>query len=92
MRSRLRPERRMPHFFFHVRTPTDYVVDEDGVELPDIIIASQYARSTAKTINEDSAMVGGSTDSLVFEVMDASSNLLLTIPFVETAGMPRQSD
>jgi hypothetical protein len=40
----------MPHFYFHMRTDQDLVLDDEGIELSDIGVAREEALKTAREI------------------------------------------
>jgi hypothetical protein len=40
----------MPRFYFHMRTDQDLVLDDEGIELPDIDVAKEDALKAAREI------------------------------------------
>ena len=66
----------MPVYQFHIRNNHSLVVDEDGINLPDVEAA---AREAIHSAHEFFAEVSWPTD-MVFEVTDEAGRLVFTYP------------
>jgi hypothetical protein len=70
----------MPRFFFHV-VGGDLVVDEEGIELPDIGAARHHAIVGARSILSSEIMAGRLPLREAIEVTDDNGSSLLVLPF-----------
>lgn len=67
-------------YYLNVRTDTELIVDDEGVELPDLGDAAEEALQAARDILADRVKHGEKVDDGVFEVLDKSGTTVLTIP------------
>lgn len=68
-------------YFFHLRESGDYVVDEEGRELPDIAAAEAAARMNARSVIAGEAMAGKLPLAACIEVDDEQGQRVLDLPF-----------
>ena len=72
----------MPRYFFHYRTETQLIRDNDGSEHPDLVAAEHNAAEMGKAIMERVAGEGGEMDAArSIEITDASGHELLYVVF-----------
>lgn len=71
----------MPLYYFHVRTDTCLVEDEDGVELPDIssVVTEALVSAYGFLIDVDPP------DPISFEVVDDFGRIVLRLPIQDLA-------
>jgi len=71
----------MPLYYFHVRTGTCLVEDEDGVELPDIssVVTEALVSAYGFLIDVDPM------DPMSFEVVDDYGRIVLRLPIQDLA-------
>ena len=71
----------MPLYYFHVRTDTCLVEDEDGVELPDIssVVTEALVSAYGFLIDVDPM------DPMSFEVVDDYGRIVLRLPIQDLA-------
>ena len=68
----------MPRFFFHLRAPSGrLIMDEEGVELPDLDSAAREATEAARGFSEDSDLGGHDYSGWFFEIRSDSGALNL---------------
>ena len=59
----------MPRYFFHLRAPTGrLILDDEGVELPDLNAAAREAVEAARTFRRDSELGGHDYSGWFFEI------------------------
>ncbi|HEX9946655.1 MAG TPA: hypothetical protein VGA98_03865 [Allosphingosinicella sp.] len=68
-------------YFFHLRESGDYVVDEEGRELPDIAAVEAAARLNARSVLAGEAMTGKLPLAAIIEVRDEQGQPVLDLPF-----------
>ena len=74
----------MPRFFFHLRGgPNGLSLDDFGVSLPDADAAYLEAFQTAKEMSQEWLRKGRNPRDYAFEVVNASGELVLELPFSE---------
>lgn len=78
----------MPRFFFHVRSPDDFVRDEEGVDLPDLDRAKFEAREGAKGLLAEAIEGDRVLDHQRFEVADETGLILFVYPFRDAIKQP----
>ncbi len=61
---------------FHIRDQHGLILDEDGVELPDVLAAF---REAVRSANEFFADASASTD-MIFEITDEAGHLVVALP------------
>lgn len=80
----------MPRFFFDVRHregPAGLAFDEEGDDLADLDAARAHALSMARRmIAKDRLTLIRDWMACAFEITDAASHPVLTVPFGDTAG------
>ena len=67
----------MPRFFFDVREGVAFVVDDDGLELPDIDAAEHAAAEAAASIGRD-LLPKGNARSVTVEVRNQHGQRIIT--------------
>ena len=67
-------------YYLNVRTDTELIVDNEGIELTDLGDAAEEAIQAARDILADRVKHGEKVDDGVFEVLDTSGATVLTIP------------
>lgn len=75
----------MPKYYFHIRTPLDFDVDDIGTECASVEEATLKAVRAAKEIICEWINEGSSVDGEVFEIVDEQGGLVATVPFVSIA-------
>lgn len=68
-------------YFFHLRETGNYVVDEEGRELPDIAAVEAAARTNARCVIAGEAMIGKLPLAAIIEVHDEAGERVLDLPF-----------
>jgi hypothetical protein len=68
-------------YFFHLRESGDYVVDEEGRELPDIVAVEAAARLNARSVLAAEALAGKLPLAACIEVHDEAGRRVLDLPF-----------
>ena len=72
----------MPRFYFNLRN--DLVVDdEEGLELPDLAAAREYALFTARSIAAENVHKGKLNLSHRIEIADEDNQVLATVSFAD---------
>lgn len=74
-------------YFFHLREEDDYVLDEEGVELPDIKDVRQAALQSARSVIAGDAITGKLSLKSVVEVDDEEGTRVLVLPFREAVSI-----
>jgi hypothetical protein len=70
----------MPRFFFHIRDHDRLIVDDEGLELPDVKAAVREAKASIADMQADAVLEGTDIDHQVIEVTDAGGQFLAAIP------------
>jgi hypothetical protein len=68
-------------YYFHLRESGEYLVDEEGRELPDIAAVESAARMNARCVIAGQAMVGKLPLAAIIEVHDEQGQRVLDLPF-----------
>jgi hypothetical protein len=76
-----REDRAMPMYFFHLATPGQLVVDDEGMELSGILEAQNEAEASAKNIIADAAREGIDVNGFSFTVTDDHGEQVLVFEF-----------
>lgn len=71
----------MPLYYFHIRDGERLVLDESGVELPNIDAVLQEARRTIAGFLFDAALSDDDLQGEAFEVVAADGTPVLTVRF-----------
>lgn len=74
-------------YYFHLRESGDYVVDEEGLDLPDMAGVVAAATLAARSVIAGEAIAGKVPLRSVIEVDDESGERVLTLPFREAVQM-----
>jgi hypothetical protein len=74
---------RMRRYFLHVRDRTSVIIDDQGMELPDLGAARQAALAAARQLMSQAVLKGEPLDGRVFEIADQHGTVLLLVPFSE---------
>jgi hypothetical protein len=74
----------MPRFFFNLRSAEEMIVDSEGHTFRSIGLAKKEALQAARDLIADSIKAGRIVDrARVFEVSNASGEVVLTVPFAD---------
>jgi hypothetical protein len=66
----------MPRFFFHLRAPSGkLILDDEGVELPDLDTAAREAAHAARAFAEDARRGGRDYSGWNFEIRSSKGSL-----------------
>jgi len=68
-------------YFFHIRDHEKLIVDETGLELPNLAAARKEAIAAARSFQKEAALTFENIDHQVIEVSDDTGTVLLTVPF-----------
>jgi hypothetical protein len=71
----------MPTFFFHLNTPSQLIVDDEGMELADLAEARETAAESAKQLIADALEEGGDVGGYAFNVTDEAGQPVLIFEF-----------
>ena len=75
----------MPHYFFHIRDNDEMIIDDLGLELPDLGMAVTEARKGISSMLADAELQGDDISGQVMEVTDSAGAVLTEISFREVA-------
>ena len=78
----------MAHYYFHMRSPGDYVRDFEGMDLADMDEVREEALESAKDILSDAFRAGRDVDHRQYEVVDEAGDIVLTFPLRDALRMP----
>ena len=78
----------MAHYYFHMRSPNDYIRDFEGMDLADMDEVREEAFESAKEILSDAIRAGRDVDHQEYEVMDETGRIVLTYPLRDAIRMP----
>jgi hypothetical protein len=67
-------------YYLNIRTGNELIIDDEGVDLPDLGDVAEEARQAARDILADRIKHGEKVDDGIFEVLDASGATVMTIP------------
>jgi hypothetical protein len=67
-------------YYLNVRTHRELIVDNEGIDLPDLGDVAEEAIQAARDIVADRIKHGEKVDDGVFEVLDPSGTTVMTIP------------
>lgn len=70
-------------YFFHLRESDDYLIDEEGLELPDLQDVRQAALQNARSVIAGDAIGGKLSLRPIVEVDDEAGARVLVLPFRE---------
>jgi hypothetical protein len=66
----------MPRYFFHLRAPTGrLILDDEGVDLPDLDAAAREAVEAARTFSNDAELGGDDYSGWFFEIRSDTGSL-----------------
>jgi len=68
-------------YFFNERNGDDYLVDEHGIDLPDLESVRREAVAGARAIVADAVLLGRLSLRECFEIVDAQGDVVLSLPF-----------
>jgi hypothetical protein len=71
----------MPRYFFHIRSPEEFIRDEEGIELADLDRVRWEAVEGAKGLLKQAIDQDRTLDHQEFEVADEAGRIVLTYPF-----------
>ena len=77
----------MPLFYFHLREDGTIVVDEEGIELPDLSAAREEAIAGARSILSDEAKKGRLPLSFRVEVTDEAGDTVMSLIFADAVAI-----
>lgn len=67
-------------YYLNVRIDGELIVDNEGIDLPDLSDVAEEAIQAARDIVADRVKHGQRVDDSVFEVVDLSGATVMTIP------------
>lgn len=71
----------MPRFFFHLATPGELMIDNEGIELADLEAAKELALASAQDIAEETAAEGYDISKYIFKVTDDQGRQVMQCAF-----------
>ena len=71
---------RAMRYYFNVRTGSELIVDDEGIELPDLEGVAEEAIRAAQDLLADRVKHGQRVDDGVFEVLDRRGVTVMTMP------------
>ena len=71
----------MPTYFFHLATPGELVIDDEGVELSGLDAAREIAIASAREIIADTQSEGYDLSKYAFNVIDDNGAQVLMFEF-----------
>jgi hypothetical protein len=71
----------MPTFFFHLVTPSQFIVDDEGMELANLNEARETAAESAKQLIADALQEGTDVGGYAFNVTDETGQPVLIFEF-----------
>ena len=78
----------MPRFYLHIRHGQWRVEDLDGSDLPDLDAARTEAERSARALLEIQRVDGAVLAGQVFEIADASGQVLAVVPLRDVLELP----
>ena len=69
----------MPHFYFQIRDRERIIVDEEGLDLPDVEAATLEARSGGLHMLKDAMADGDDITHQIVEVTDSQGHIVATV-------------
>ncbi len=76
-------------YYFNLREGSDYISDEEGVDLPDLDAALAQAKRGARSVLADEVLKGRLPLSIVMEVSDEQGSQVLELPFDRVVSIAR---
>jgi uncharacterized protein DUF6894 len=67
-------------YYFNVRTDSELIVDDEGIDLPDLDGVAEEAIQAAQDMLADRVKHGERVDDGVFEVLDRSGATVMVMP------------
>jgi len=74
----------MPRYFFHIREEEQVIVDDEGIDLPNLEAAREEAVAAARQLLSQSVLKGKACNGRVFEITNENGIVVLSVPFRET--------
>lgn len=71
----------MALYFFHERSGHDYIVDEHGIDMPDLATVQREAMAGAREIVAAAVLKGRLSLRDCLEIFDAQGALVMRLPF-----------
>lgn len=71
----------MPIYYFHIRSPSQFLRDEVGLELSDIDNVRAVAQQGARDIMAEDLRAGREIDHQSFEICDEDGGVVLALNF-----------
>ena len=78
----------MPRFFFNIRSPENYLPDENGLALRDLDEVKSQAIAGARGILAADLRAGRPIDHQRFEVTDEGAEIVLVLRFRDVFDLP----
>ncbi len=78
----------MPHYYFHMRSPNDYVRDLEGMDLANLDEVRKEAAESAKDILSNAIRANREVDHQEYEVMDEEGEIVLTFLLRDAISVP----
>ena len=73
----------MATYFFHLHNEHDVLLDEEGIDLPDLVAIRDHALTEARAIIAADVAEGTINLGLSIEVRDSAGAVVLQLPFSE---------
>jgi hypothetical protein len=70
----------MPRYFFHLRKDNEFIEDEEGVDLPDLLAVGDEALQAAREIIAERVKLGQPIEEREFVVFDERGQHVAAIP------------
>ena len=70
----------MPRYYLHIRTADDVLLDEEGIDLPDLNAARELALASARDLLGDGIKGGKAVVAESIVVADADGQELMSVP------------
>jgi hypothetical protein len=71
----------MPRFFFHIRTESALIVDDEGEDQKDLVSVREQALESARELMAGCVLRGKEPDGDKFEITDEAGEVVLVLPF-----------
>jgi hypothetical protein len=71
----------MHRFYFHIRSGEEVIIDQEGMDLPDVNAARLEALAAARHILADAIKSGKVDTPEAFVIADSNGSELETVPF-----------
>jgi uncharacterized protein DUF6894 len=73
----------MPRFYLHIKDGTDFIRDEEGIDVPSAAYARAEALVSARELWADAIRAGGDVGADAYVIAGESGQQLTFVPFAE---------